>query len=62
MTYNIGFIGYQFMSKAHGNALNTLPMFFPDAADVERHVIVGRTEDALEEAADQLEFAHTATE
>lgn len=62
MTYKIGFIGYQFMSKAHGNALNKLPMFFPDAPDTERHVIVGRTEDALQDAADRLGFAHMATD
>ncbi|WP_254274578.1 Gfo/Idh/MocA family protein [Haloarcula marina] len=62
MTYNIGFIGYQFMSKAHGNALNKLPMFFPDAPETNRHVIVGRTEDALEEAAARLGFENTATD
>lgn len=62
MTYKIGFIGYQFMSKAHGNALNKLPMFFPEAPDTERYVIVGRTEDALEDAADRLGFANTATD
>jgi hypothetical protein len=47
LTYDIGFIGYQFMSKAHGNALKALPMFFPDAPETNRHVIVGRTADAL---------------
>ena len=56
MTYTIGFIGYKFMSRAHGNALERLPMFFPDASDVDFHVIVGRNEDALAEAADQLGF------
>ncbi|MFH5801413.1 Gfo/Idh/MocA family protein [Haladaptatus sp. CMAA 1911] len=62
MTYKVGFIGYQFMSRAHGNALDTLPMFFPNAPDVERHVIVGRTEDRLQEAADMLGFANVATD
>jgi predicted dehydrogenase len=62
MTYNIGFVGYKFMSRAHANALNKLAMFFSDAPDVERHVIVGRNESALSEAADTLGFAHTATD
>ena len=62
MTLKVGFIGYQFMSRAHGNALNTLPMFFPEAPDTERHVIVGRTEDALAQAADRLGFENTATD
>jgi predicted dehydrogenase len=62
MSLKAGFVGYQFMSRAHANALNTLPMFFPDAPEVERHVVVGRTEDALAEAADRLGFATTATD
>jgi predicted dehydrogenase len=62
MTLKAGFIGYAFMGKAHSNALNKLSMFFPDAPDVERHVIVGRSEDAVREAADQFGFANWATD
>jgi predicted dehydrogenase len=50
------------MSRAHGNALNTLPMFFPDCPDIERFVIVGRTKTELSEAADHLGFERTATD
>lgn len=35
-------------------------MFFPDTPETERHVIVGRTEDALEGTIDRLSFAQTA--
>ena len=62
MTYKVGFIGYRFMSRAHANALATLPMFFPDVPDVERTVIVGRSERELEDAADRLGFERTATD
>jgi predicted dehydrogenase len=62
MTLKAGFIGYAFMGKAHSNALNKLSMFFPDAPDVERHVIVGRSEDSVREAADQFGFTNWATD
>ncbi|ELZ56720.1 oxidoreductase domain protein [Halorubrum hochstenium ATCC 700873] len=50
------------MGRAHANALARLPMFFPDAPEVERHTLVGRDENALAEAADRFGFAHTATD
>jgi predicted dehydrogenase len=62
MTLEVGVLGYRFMGKAHANALARLPMFFPDAPDVERKVLVGRDEEALTAAADQLGFAETATD
>jgi predicted dehydrogenase len=62
MTLKAGFIGYAFMGQAHSNALNKLSMFFPDAPDVERHVIVGRSEDAVREKADQFGFENWATD
>ncbi|AFK20397.1 Gfo/Idh/MocA family oxidoreductase [Haloferax mediterranei ATCC 33500] len=58
----IGVLGYRFMGKAHANALARLPMFFPDAPDVERSVIVGRDEEALADAADRFGFESTATD
>ncbi|MCT9097969.1 Gfo/Idh/MocA family protein [Haloarchaeobius sp. HME9146] len=59
---SVGFLGYRFMGKAHANALARLPMFFPDAPEIERDVLVGTDEDALEEATDQLGFARYATD
>lgn len=58
----IGVLGYRFMGNAHANAMARLPMFFPDAPDVERHTLVGRDEEALAEAADRFGFAHTETD
>ncbi|MFB6074909.1 MAG: Gfo/Idh/MocA family protein [Haloarculaceae archaeon] len=62
MTLQIGMLGYRFMGKAHSNALARLPMFFPDAPETNRDVLVGRDEDALAEAADQLGFDRIATD
>jgi len=62
MTLRVGLLGYRFMGQAHANALARLPMFFPDAPDVERDVIVGRDEAALAEAADRLGFSRTSTD
>ncbi|UPV74714.1 Gfo/Idh/MocA family oxidoreductase [Halorussus limi] len=62
MTLKVGVLGYRFMGKAHANAMARLPMFFPDAPEVERHVLVGRDEDALADAADRLGFENTATD
>jgi len=39
----IGVLGYRFMGKAHANARARLPMFFPDAPDIERHPSSGAT-------------------
>ncbi|MDB2243482.1 Gfo/Idh/MocA family oxidoreductase [Halorubrum ezzemoulense] len=58
----IGVLGYRFMGRAHANAMARLPMFFPDAPEIERHTLVGRDEAALADAADRFGFAHTATD
>ncbi|PSP60452.1 oxidoreductase [Halobacteriales archaeon QH_8_67_36] len=50
------------MGKAHANAFARLPMFFADAPEVNREVVVGRDEEALTDAADRLGFARTATD
>jgi predicted dehydrogenase len=50
------------MGQAHANALARLPMFFEDAPEVERDVLIGRNEAALSDAADQLGFARTSTD
>ncbi|WP_435175187.1 Gfo/Idh/MocA family protein [Halorussus sp. AFM4] len=62
MTLKVGVLGYRFMGKAHANAMARLPMFFPEAPEVERHVLVGRDEAALADAADRLGFERTATD
>ncbi|WP_135806297.1 Gfo/Idh/MocA family protein [Halorussus marinus] len=62
MTLTVGVLGYRFMGKAHANAMARLPMFFPDAPDVERGVLIGRDESALRAAADRLGFERTATD
>ncbi|PSP85531.1 oxidoreductase [Halobacteriales archaeon QS_6_64_34] len=59
---DIGVLGYRFMGNAHANAFARLPMFFEDAPEVNREVIVGRDEVALADAADRLGFARTATD
>jgi predicted dehydrogenase len=58
----IGMLGYRFMGKAHTNALQRLPTFFPDAPETERAVLIGRDEDALADAADRFGFTETATD
>lgn len=60
--YSVGFLGYKFMGKAHGNALARLPMFFPEAPPVDRHVLIGRDADALEDAATRFGFSTIATD
>jgi len=62
MTLKTGFLGYRLMGKAHANALDRLPMFFPDTPAVERSVLIGRTRDAVEEAADRLGFDRVETD
>ena len=61
-TLDVGVLGYRFMGKAHSNAFARLPMFFPDAPDINRHTLVGRDEEALADAADELGFEHTSTD
>ena len=62
MTLDVGVLGYRFMGRAHANALARLPMFFPDAPAVNRDVLVGRDESALESASERLGFDRTATD
>lgn len=57
----IGMLGYRFMGRAHANAIDRLPMFFPDAPETERTVLIGRDEQAVREAADRFGFAQTST-
>lgn len=58
----VGMLGYRFMGQAHANALARLPMFFPDAPETERDMLIGRDPAGVAEAADRLGFARTTTE
>ncbi|WP_049909179.1 Gfo/Idh/MocA family protein [Halorubrum saccharovorum] len=62
MTVTVGMLGYRFMGKAHSNAFARLPMFFPEAPEIERDILVGRDEEALADAADRLGFSRTTTD
>ena len=62
MTLTVGFLGYRFMGTAHANALARLPMFFPDAPETHRDVLIGRDEAELAEAADRLGFDRYVTD
>jgi len=62
MTLDIGVLGYRFMGKAHSNAFDRLPMFFPEAPAINKDVLVGRDEEALADAADRFGFDRTATD
>ena len=62
MTLDVGVLGYRFMGNAHANAMARLPMFFPDAPAIDRSVLVGRDESALEEAADRFGFDSIGTD
>ncbi|GAB3040161.1 Gfo/Idh/MocA family protein [Natronobiforma cellulositropha] len=59
---SVGMLGYRFMGKAHSNALQRLPMFFPEAPDVELDVLIGRDEEAVAEAAARFGFSRTSTD
>jgi predicted dehydrogenase len=62
VTLDVGFLGYKFMGKAHANALDRLPMFFPDAPEVNLAVLVGRDEEAVGDAASRFGFDRTTTD
>ena len=59
---SVGILGYKFMGEAHANALQRLPMFFPDAPDTSLDVICGRDEQAASEAAERLGFDRVVTD
>ncbi|EFW90075.1 oxidoreductase domain protein [Haladaptatus paucihalophilus DX253] len=59
---SVGVLGYRFMGKAHANALARLSMFFPDAPEVERRVLVGRDKAALADAVEELGFEEYSTD
>jgi len=50
MAIRVALLGTKFMGKAHSQAYRSVNMFFPDAPQVERKVIVGRNPDETETA------------
>ena len=62
MTLKVGMLGYTFMGTAHSNALDRLPMFFPEVPETDRHVLIGRREEPLAEAAERFDFTKTTTD
>jgi predicted dehydrogenase len=59
---NIGMIGYKFMGKAHSNAWRQAPYFFDLPVCPILHTLCGRNAAAVEEAAAQMGWQHTATD
>ena len=62
MALDVGVLGYRFMGKAHSNAMARLPMFFPDAPEINRAVLIGRDKEALSDAAARFGFSWTTTD
>jgi len=62
MTYDVGFIGYGLMGKAHANALARLPMFFPETPETNRRIVAGRDTDALSRTVDRYGFDEFTTD
>ena len=50
MAIRVALIGTKFMGKAHSQAYRNVNMYFPDAPQVERKVLVGRNPEETEEA------------
>lgn len=59
---NIGIIGYQFMGKAHSNALKKAPLFFDVNIEPVLKVACGRHEDQLKQFADNWGWEETETD
>src|SRR6185312_11422607 len=51
---NVGLIGYQGMGKAHSNAYRQVGHFFDQPYDLSMDALCGRTQTAVEEAAEHL--------
>ena len=59
---NVAMIGYDFMGRAHANAWRQVARFFADAPfQPVLKVVVGRTQDKVQEAAARLGFEESAT-
>lgn len=61
-TLGVAVIGYEFMGRAHSNAWRNVSAFYPDVPAVAMQTLVGRDEDKVAAAADDLGWAGTATD
>lgn len=62
MTLDIAALGYGFIGTAHANALARLPMFFPEAPEVNLDTMIDISEEALAEAETRLDFDRYVTD
>ncbi len=59
----VGMLGYAFMGRAHSNAYNQIPKFFPDiGVEPVKEVVCGRSEEPLQEMASQFGWNRTETD
>ncbi|MGO3033055.1 MAG: Gfo/Idh/MocA family protein, partial [Microbacterium gubbeenense] len=61
-TLRVAMIGYGFMGAAHSQAWRTAPRVFDLPKKIEMSVIVGRSADAVAEAADKWGWREAATD
>lgn len=59
-TLNVAMVGYAFMGRAHSNAWNQVSRFFDIPYDINKAVIVGRSEGPCQAAADTWGWGATA--
>jgi len=57
---NVALVGYSFMGRTHSNAYNQVGRYFDAPYEVNKQVIIGRSQGPLEEAAANWGWAHTA--
>jgi predicted dehydrogenase len=61
-TLTVGLIGYQFMGKAHSNAYRQVGRFFDLPYDIRMKTLCGRTQPAVQEAAEKLGWEQAETD
>ncbi len=61
-TLNVAMIGYKFMGKAHSNAYRQVARMMNPAATPVMKLLVGRTKDALQAAADEMGWQEIETD
>ncbi len=62
MAIRVALLGTKFMGKAHSQAYRNVNMYFPDAPQVERKVIVGRNPDETEQARRSFGWQEASTD
>ena len=59
---NVALVGYAFMGRAHSNAWNQVGRFFDAPYSINKQVIIGRSQQPLQEAAERWGWANTASD